>query len=259
MANYIYGAIALTGGGTGALDAIDGNDVNNADAAIVFDATTTYMYTLDETHGGSESIPDVISPDTNAGNKRWVLLFQRGADIDVDTSGFAGLFTAAQDDVQKCLDVMDDAFDASDFTITSGVASLDDDVGKSVVTDSGTGTPSSHQLTFNGAGGITVSATGATLTFTRDDLALATKTSNYPMTAADDIIVGDTAGGDVQITLPAANAKDRVRIMKKSNSNTLTIARNGSDTIEGNTTIQMTDEYMSITLVSDGTNTWVEF
>jgi len=259
MANYIYGAIALTGGGTGALDGIDGDSLNDQDAAIVFTGTSTYMYTLDETSGESESSPEVIAPDSNPGTKRWKLLYARGADIGVDVGSFDGLLTSAEDDIQKALDVIDDAFAAADFTITSKVVYLDDDVQKGFTTDSGGVTPSSHSTSVVGTGGISTSGAGATLTINLDDLALATKTSNYPMVAADDIIIGDTAGGDVTITLPAANAKDRVRITKKSNSNTLTISRAGSDTIEGATSITLTDEYQSVTLISDGTNTWIEF
>jgi hypothetical protein len=68
-----YGAISLTGGGTGALDAIDGDNLNDLDAAFVNIFGTTYTYTLDDDSGAAESSPDVISPDTNAGTKRWIL------------------------------------------------------------------------------------------------------------------------------------------------------------------------------------------
>lgn len=73
MANNFYGATSLTGGGTGALDAIDGTDLANLDAAFVVTLSYIYFYSLDVDSGASESSPDVISPDTNAGNKRWIL------------------------------------------------------------------------------------------------------------------------------------------------------------------------------------------
>ena len=50
MANNIYGAIALTGGTEGALDAIDGAllvDNDMAIAAIATEATLTIRYTVD--------------------------------------------------------------------------------------------------------------------------------------------------------------------------------------------------------------------
>ncbi len=73
MANKFYPAVALTGGGTGALDKIDGNDLSDLDAAMVVTGNKAYFYTLDDSSGASESSPGVISPDTNAGNKRWIL------------------------------------------------------------------------------------------------------------------------------------------------------------------------------------------
>jgi hypothetical protein len=76
MANNFFGAIALTGGGTGALDAIDGNNIADGDAAFVVDATSDiiYIYTCNGSSGAAESSPDIISPDSNAGTKRWILV-----------------------------------------------------------------------------------------------------------------------------------------------------------------------------------------
>ncbi len=72
MANNFYAAIVLIGGGTGALDAIDGAALADSDAAIVQTDGTAYFYHLDATSGAAESSPDVITPDTNAGTKRWI-------------------------------------------------------------------------------------------------------------------------------------------------------------------------------------------
>jgi len=74
MADYIfYPAIALTGGGDGALDAYDGNDLNDGDVAIVVNISGYWVYHLDDDSAAEESSPDVIAPDANAGNKRWIL------------------------------------------------------------------------------------------------------------------------------------------------------------------------------------------
>jgi hypothetical protein len=71
-----YGAIALTGGGTGALDKIDGALLNDGDVAFVVDAVNNnqYTYTLVSDSAAAESSPTIISPDSNAGDKRWVLV-----------------------------------------------------------------------------------------------------------------------------------------------------------------------------------------
>lgn len=79
MANNFYPAIALTGGGTGALDAIDGAGLADMDGALVITQAGTYIYTLDADSGAAENSPLVISPDANAGTKRWILQFDSTA------------------------------------------------------------------------------------------------------------------------------------------------------------------------------------
>ena len=74
MAINFYPATALTGGGSDALDAIDGAVLADGDAAFVVTSTACYIYSLNATSGAAESSPDVISPDANAGTKRWILV-----------------------------------------------------------------------------------------------------------------------------------------------------------------------------------------
>ena len=73
MANNIYGFIALTGGGDGALDKIDGAGLADGDMAFGAAGGVFRAYKLDDDSGAAESSPDIISPDTNAGSKRWIL------------------------------------------------------------------------------------------------------------------------------------------------------------------------------------------
>lgn len=71
-----YWASSLTGGGTGALDKIDGSDLADGDKAVVsITDTGMYCYNLNASSGETESSPNVISPDSNAGTKRWELEF----------------------------------------------------------------------------------------------------------------------------------------------------------------------------------------
>lgn len=72
MSNF-HGATSLIGGGTGALDAIDGADLSDGDGAVVIQDGSFTMYHLDATKNEAESSPLIISPDNNAGTKRWVL------------------------------------------------------------------------------------------------------------------------------------------------------------------------------------------
>lgn len=72
MAKF-YGATSLIGGGAGALDDIDGGDLADGDGALVITPSgDQYSYTLNATSGAAESSPDVITPDANAGTKRWI-------------------------------------------------------------------------------------------------------------------------------------------------------------------------------------------
>jgi len=64
----------LTGGGAGSLDAVDGAALTSVDVAIVFGTDDkVYHYKLDPASGAAENSPFVIMPNTNAGNKRWIL------------------------------------------------------------------------------------------------------------------------------------------------------------------------------------------
>lgn len=77
MAQVAYYATALTGGGATALDFIDGNDLNDGDFAFAFFFTggdaRVLIYVLDADHAGTEDGTFIITPDSNPGNKRWIL------------------------------------------------------------------------------------------------------------------------------------------------------------------------------------------
>lgn len=76
MASSVYGATALTGGTTGAVDSIKDAVINDGDMciAIVGGATDAcYIYTFDNSNASDESPPDIIKPDDAAGNGRWIL------------------------------------------------------------------------------------------------------------------------------------------------------------------------------------------
>jgi len=74
--NTIWPASGLTGGGA-ALDGIDGARLLDGDGGLVIvdDSGTVYFgpYRLDADSAAAEASPSIISPDTNAGDKRWLL------------------------------------------------------------------------------------------------------------------------------------------------------------------------------------------
>lgn len=87
-------------------------------------------------------------------------------------------------------------------------------------------------------------------------VAVAAKTGAYTATAADCVISGDATSASFTITLPTAvGITGRIYQIKKINSaNTVTIDGNGAETIDGATTKDLTTQWSSYTLVSDGAN-----
>lgn len=76
----IWGAIALTGGGSGALDAIDGNSLTAGDVAMTVVTATSIAYwyiVIDDS--AAENSPSVIRPDTNPGSHSWHLVSLQAA------------------------------------------------------------------------------------------------------------------------------------------------------------------------------------
>lgn len=89
------------------------------------------------------------------------------------------------------------------------------------------------------------------------------KSANYTVVAADagDLIRVTTTGGAVTITLPQISTVGdgfKVAIVKwTGDTNQVTIARSGSDTINGATSATITSQYTQIMLVADfETNQW---
>lgn len=96
MAKTIYIKTGLTGGDGSDLDGIDGASLVDGDVCFVLTPPTgnlAYIYVLDDDSGAGESSPDVISPDSNAGNKRWIL--QKIFLIDSTAAGDMLYYSAA--------------------------------------------------------------------------------------------------------------------------------------------------------------------
>jgi len=70
-----YNATSHVGGTDNTLDSINGQNLADGDKCIVSTTTNTYFYTLDVDSAAAEDATSytVISPDSNAGDKRWVL------------------------------------------------------------------------------------------------------------------------------------------------------------------------------------------
>jgi hypothetical protein len=92
---------------------------------------------------------------------------------------------------------------------------------------------------------------------------VATYAANTTLTVDDaGLVLVNASGGARTITLPAANALGgrpiQIRIVKSdSTANLVAIARAGSDTIEGATSIALRYQWDTLTLISDGISGWM--
>jgi len=96
--NNFYPATGINSGQVGHLPVIDGTDLLDKDGAVVIDKDSMQatLYTLDEFSGETPNPPYILSPDTNAGDKRWKLVqvfkLYDGALVQLIYSNFPGGF-----------------------------------------------------------------------------------------------------------------------------------------------------------------------
>ncbi len=134
---------------------------------------------------------------------------------------------------------------------------------------SGGGTPGTDGILTIGDGGITnftqldrfgnyTQAGTAKTTVNGFHVSIATKTNtDYTLTANDDVVLFSTGGTTRTATLPAASTvTGKIYHIKKIDAGVglVTIDGNGSETIDGDVTPDITAQYESFMIVSDGSN-----
>lgn len=80
------------------------------------------------------------------------------------------------------------------------------------------------------------------------------KATDYTLTTSDCVVVGNTSGGEVKLTLPTAVGNTNVFHIKRSGANTLTVDTTSSQTIDGDLTAVLTVDNVNIDIHSDGSN-----
>lgn len=90
------------------------------------------------------------------------------------------------------------------------------------------------------------------------------KTANFSVTTTDRgvVFLVDASGGEVTMSLPGASAAGDgflVGVKKiDGSSNDVVVSRDGSDTIEGSSSLTISDQWAGTLLASDGTDKWVQ-
>jgi len=80
-------------------------------------------------------------------------------------------------------------------------------------------------------------------------------TADYTISYGNEVVF---ATGTLTITLALASKEWTIKIANSS-TGIITIVGAGTDTIEGATTVKLTGQYQTITLIGDGVSTYVEF
>jgi hypothetical protein len=117
---------------------------------------------------------------------------------------------------------------------------------------------SSQSIVMRGASGGIVGATieGSTIKTTGGTVTnVSTKTTTYTATATDSVLLVDSTSGNITINLPAAalSTGQLLTVKKTVAANTVTLDGSGSETIDGATTLAMTAQWASRTIVCNGT------
>lgn len=83
-------------------------------------------------------------------------------------------------------------------------------------------------------------------------------TASESVQPSDDILLVDTTGGSVTLTLPAAGTvRGQWFVVKKLvAANTVTLDGASAETIDGAATLAFTTQYQAVTIYSDGTEWW---
>lgn len=95
MSITAYKRTARTGGGASGLDGIAYAGILDGDFAYVFAGGVLYHYVYDDDIAGTESDPDLITPDDSGDNGRWVLQTINGK-VDEIVQAATDTLTAAE-------------------------------------------------------------------------------------------------------------------------------------------------------------------
>ena len=210
LAEYIYDTVggAVTGG-TGIT--ITNSDVGNTSTVSISNTTVTGAGTP---VGSSTAIPVItfnaqgqltavstasitttlgIAADTGTDSIALAsdtLTFTGGEGIDTSINSSTNTITIAAEDATTSNKGVA-SFATADFNVTSGAVELNDAVVKSVTTDSGALTPSTHGFSILGGEGIDVTHAGTTITVAGEDASTSNKgvasfaTANFTVTSGD--------------------------------------------------------------------------
>ena len=145
-----------------------------AGAALTISASINsddFAFSGGSLHLAAQVIKSASADSGAADGASHTLTFAGGEGIDTSAAG--STITIAGEDASTSNKGVA-SFATADFNVSAGAVSLDDDVLKSVSTDSGAAGGSTHAVTFTGGTGINTAGAGSTVTLSIDDGIVAT-------------------------------------------------------------------------------------
>jgi len=83
-----------------------------------------------------------------------------------------------------------------------------------------------------------------------------TQTADYTASSGD-VVLADASGGAITITLPSPSSNAWVEVKKTDSSTNAVTVDGGGNNIDGSASFDITTQYESYTVVSDGTGWWI--
>jgi hypothetical protein len=146
----------------------------------------------------------------------------------------------------------------SDFTSSDKVRILDGDTSRNITLQEFS---ESQQSVLEGLGFVTTSSTPSNFTQTRN---IVTKTNDYTITDSESVVLCDTSGDVITITLPTAasiwdadNSSSQQFTVKRitGDSNSVIISPPGAELIDGSATYTLAGPSLTtVTFLTDGNN-----
>jgi len=230
---------------------------------IAKDTTTNNIFQVITAHTSSGSQPIT----TNADSAKWTLLVD-AASATTSAAAAASSATAAAASASTASTQASNASTSASNASTSATSAA---TSATSATNSATTATTQASASSTSATAAASSATSAAASATSAAAAAASgmysavqdKSANYTVVTGDagDLIRVTTTAGAVTITLPLISGQSdgfKIAVVKwSSDANGVTVARSGSDTINGATSYSIATQYSSATFVADfETNQW---
>tara|TARA_R100001163_G_scaffold3220_1_gene4850 strand:- start:4012 stop:5706 length:1695 start_codon:yes stop_codon:yes gene_type:complete len=183
-----------------------------------------------------------------------------GCSIEVEDASKNCIYATSGKDIVLAKNIYKGATTAVNANLTNTCTNVPDNQGNIHVTSS-----VAYNYDFTGAtaiSGSTLLLSGSLLN--SGTVSLDNTDSPYTITGTQQFILIDPSGGDVTVNMPDAatypGREIRFKLTQAAGANTVTLQRQGSDTIDGATTYTDLDiQYESISTVSNGGTGWFIF